>query len=85
MEKKNQEPTEGLCLSIWRRTDIIRGGKLVCSLPPLKEIREYAQRELDSFWDEYKRLDQPHVYKVDLSEPLWRLKNELLESVGRKG
>ncbi len=67
------------------QTDIIRGGKLVCSLPPLKEIREYAQRELDSFWDEYKRLDQPHVYKVDLSEPLWRLKNELLESVGRKG
>ena len=58
---------------------------MVCSLPPLKEIREYAQRELDSFWDEYKRLDQPHVYKVDLSEPLWRLKNELLESVGRKG
>ena len=26
LEKKNQEPTEGLCLSIWRRTDIIRGG-----------------------------------------------------------
>ena len=54
---------------------------MVCSLPPLKEIREYAQRELDSFWDEYKRLKNPHIYKVDLSDMLYELKQKLLSEV----
>ncbi len=64
--------------------NIIHGGKLVYRLPSLKEIKAYAAAELASFWDEYKRLDQPHVYKVDLSDSLWQLKNDLLESIGKK-
>ena len=49
-----------------------------------KEISAYAKGEMDSFWDEYKRLDQPHVYKVDLSDGLYDLKNRMLEKI-RKG
>ncbi len=29
-------------------------------------------------WGEFKRLNNPHVYKVDLSEKLYDLKQELL-------
>ena len=62
---------------------IIKDGKLVYKMPPLKEIRDYAAKEMDSFWDEYKRLDQPHVYKVDLSDELYALKSDMLDKVRR--
>ncbi|MBR5387910.1 MAG: nicotinate phosphoribosyltransferase, partial [Clostridia bacterium] len=64
--------------------DIIIGGKVVYETPSLKEIKAYAEREMASFWDEYKRLDKPHVYKVDLSDALYELKNEMLDDI-RKG
>ncbi|MBQ7642565.1 MAG: nicotinate phosphoribosyltransferase [Clostridia bacterium] len=63
---------------------IIDGGKLVYRLPKLKEIAEYSKKEKETFWDEYKRLDQPHIYKVDLSDELYELKKDMLEKV-RKG
>ncbi len=61
--------------------DIIRNGELVYKLPTLKEIKVYAEKELDSFWDEYKRLDRPHVYKVDLSDKLYELKKSMIEKI----
>ena len=62
---------------------IIKNGKLVYDMPDLKDIRKYAAEEMDSFWDEYKRLDQPHVYKVDLSDELYALKSDMLDRVRR--
>lgn len=53
-------------------------GKQVYTSPSVMEIRAFAQKELATFWEEYKRLDQPHVYKVDLSEKLYNLKRDLL-------
>lgn len=63
------------------QADIIKGGKLVYELPSLEQIKKYAESELESFWDEYKRLDKPHVYKVDLSDGLYELKTEMLEKI----
>jgi nicotinate phosphoribosyltransferase len=63
------------------QVDVIKDGKLVYKMPTLDEIRAYAQKELESFWDEYKRLDRPHIYKVDLSDGLFELKTELLEKI----
>ena len=54
-------------------------------MPSLKEIKEYAKGELETFWDEYKRLDSPHIYKVDLSDALYELKNSMLASIRNKG
>ena len=65
--------------------DIIRNGKLVYEMPTLAEIKKYAEADLDSFWDEYKRLDKPHVYKVDLSDGLYELKKNMLEEIRGKG
>ncbi|MBQ3116551.1 MAG: nicotinate phosphoribosyltransferase [Clostridia bacterium] len=64
--------------------DVIKNGELVYKLPSLKEIKEYAQKELESFWDEYKRLDRPHIYKVDLSDGLYQLKRDMLEEIRGK-
>ena len=53
-------------------------GKLVYDRPSLDEIKAYCQEEVDSLWEEYNRLDQPQLYKVDLSQELWDLKHDLL-------
>lgn len=60
---------------------VIRGGELAMPLPSLADICAYAAREKESFWDEYKRNDNPHVYKVDLSQRLFDIKNQLIESI----
>jgi nicotinate phosphoribosyltransferase len=67
------------------QVDVIKGGKLVYELPSLVEIKEYAKQELDSFWDEYKRLDRPHLYKVDLSDDLYELKRKMLDEIRGNG
>lgn len=53
-------------------------GKQVYKLPSLEEIRKNCQKEVDSLWDEIKRMVNPHIYYVDLSQKLWDLKQELL-------
>ena len=65
-------------------TQIISKGKVVYSMPKLKEIANYARSEMLTFWAEYLRIDSPHIYKVDLSDKLLALKTEMLSNV-KKG
>lgn len=58
---------------------IFEKGKLIYQCPSLQEIKEYCKGELDSFWDEYKRLKNPHGYHVDLSQRLYNTKKQLLK------
>ncbi len=43
------------------------------------EIRERCQKELDTLWDETRRLTNPHEMYVDLSDQLYSMKKKLLE------
>ena len=54
-------------------------GELVYQQPKLQQICAFAREEMESFWEEYRRLRNPHVYKVDLSQKLYDLKQELLK------
>ena len=54
-------------------------GEFVGEKKPLLEIQKYCREELDSFWDQYRRLIYPQRYKIDLSTKLWNLKRSLLE------
>lgn len=58
-------------------------GKLVYDPPALDNIKKRAEQQLDSLWEEMKRLDNPQEYIVDLSYDLWKLKNDLLAEHGR--
>ena len=62
---------------------VIENGKLVGAMPPLKEIVAYAKKEKETFWDEYKRIDKPHIYKVDLSDELYTLKTNMINAIRR--
>lgn len=57
---------------------VISGGEVAYALPSLMQIQAYAKQELGTFYEEYKRLKTPHLYKVDLSQPLYDLKQRLL-------
>ena len=58
---------------------IFLDGKLVYNRPTLEEIRETKKRQFDRLWDEVKRLEFPHQYYVDLSKPLWDLKQQMIK------
>ena len=62
---------------------IFLNGKCVYESPSLAEIQKYCREDLDTFWDQYKRLLNPHLYKVDLSDSLWMLKNSMLQNARR--
>ena len=57
---------------------IMDKGNLVYKVPTLKESKKYCEEELDKIWDEVKRFENPHTYYVDLSENLWKIKQNLL-------
>ncbi len=63
---------------------VFENGKLVYNCPTLMDIQRYANGEMDSFWAEYKRLHSPHRYKVDLSRPLYDLKQALLATSSKR-
>lgn len=53
-------------------------GFQVYKLPELDEIRKYHEEQLDLFWPEYLRKLNPEVYRVNLSEKVWDLKQQLI-------
>ncbi len=57
---------------------IYENGKLVYTLPSLKEIRERCAKEIDGMWDEVRRFTNPHNYYVDLSQKLWDIKHDMI-------
>jgi nicotinate phosphoribosyltransferase len=57
---------------------IFENGKLLYTTPTLSDIAINAQKELNTLWEEIKRLNNPHKYYVDLSQELWDLKNKML-------
>lgn len=59
-------------------------GRRVYDSPSVKEIAEFCKVELDKFWNEIKRLENPHGYYVDLSQKLWDVKQNLLSKLTDK-
>ena len=61
--------------------DIFKKGQLVYQLPTLSEIQEYARKNYDQLWDEYKRVLNPQHYPVDLAKDIWQDKMDLIEEM----
>jgi nicotinate phosphoribosyltransferase len=64
--------------------DIFKEGQLVYQLPTLSEIQEYARKNYDQLWDEYKRVLNPQHYPVDLAKDIWQDKMDLIEEMRNK-
>ena len=55
-------------------------GQCVYQSPKVMDIRSYCQQELNTLWDESRRLMYPQEVYVDLSKPLFDLKHQLLNN-----
>ena len=60
------------------KVKMVENGKIIHKFKDLKQTREYCKQELDTLWDEAKRLVNPHKYILNLSDKLADIKNELL-------
>ena len=65
--------------------DVIKNGEVVYEFPTVAELQRKCTSSLNEFWSEYKRLDKPQIYKVDLSDKLYDLKQELLAKGAKVG
>ena len=63
---------------------IFKGGKCVYESPRTMDIRDYCQAELNTLWDETRRLVNPHKVYVDLSKKLYDMKIQLLDKMGQQ-
>ncbi len=63
---------------------IFKDGKRIYNLPTLKEIAKNEDDSIAEFYPEYRRVVNTHIYKVDLSDNLWKLKQELLDNSQKK-
>ena len=63
---------------------IFKKGECVYTSPKVMDIRAYCQKELDTLWDETKRLVNPHKVYVDLSSKLYDIKISLLDQMSEK-
>ena len=59
---------------------VFEKGELVYQSPSLPEIQKYCAEQVETLWDEVKRFENPHNYYVDLSQRLWDIRQELLNS-----
>ncbi len=81
-------------ISTWKKTYLAPGtyairemlvpvfinGECVYESPSVLDIKKYCEKEMETLWDEVKRLVNPHKAHIDLSNELWHIKNQLLDS-----
>lgn len=62
---------------------VFKKGQCIYESPKTMDIRSFCQKELNLLWDESRRLVNPQEVYVDLSQPLYDLKMELLNKRGK--
>ena len=63
---------------------VFLNGECVYNSPCVTDIRAYCQKELNTLWDEHRRLANPHNVPVDLSDKLLNLKNKLISEMSEE-
>lgn len=63
---------------------IFKNGECCYKSPKVMDIRAYCQEELNTLWDETRRLINPHEVYVDLSARLYDIKIDLLDKMSEK-
>lgn len=62
---------------------IFKNGECCYTSPKVMDIRDYCQEELNTLWDETRRLVNPHKVYVDLSSRLYDIKISLLDQISK--
>ncbi len=62
-------------------TTILDEGRLLYDLPDIAAMREQRIYDVGALNTGVRRLVNPHIYHVSLSDKLWELKQDLIASV----
>lgn len=62
-------------------TPVFKNGECVYTSPSVMEMRDLCFKELDTLWDETRRLVNPQEVYVDLSDKLYDIKKKLLQEM----
>ena len=60
---------------------VFRKGECVYTSPSVMELRDICSKELDTLWEEHRRLINPSQMYVDLSDKLYDIKKNLLHQM----
>ncbi len=60
--------------------DVLQDGQLVYELPSIEEMRAKRRADMNRLDAGVRRLLNPHIYHVSLTQRLWELKQKLIES-----
>lgn len=60
---------------------VFQNGQCIYESPSVMEIQQYCKRQLDTLWEESRRLVNPQEVFVDLSDRLYEMKQNLLNQV----
>ena len=58
-------------------TKVMENGKSLLEKYAPKEVANFIQKRLQQLPEEHKRFNNPHLYKVGISEPLHQLRSDL--------
>jgi nicotinate phosphoribosyltransferase len=61
--------------------DILQEGRLRYSPPTIEQIRSLRQSDMERLDPGVKRLMNPHIYHVSLTEKMWQLKQRLIAAM----
>ena len=64
--------------------EVIKQGELVVELPPIEEMRRIRVRDVERLDPGVRRIMNPHIYHVSLTQSLWDLKQELIRGATGK-
>jgi nicotinate phosphoribosyltransferase len=64
--------------------EVLGEGKMTYELPTLKEIRHQREEDVDRLDPGVRRIMNPHIYHVSLTQKLWDLKQNLIRSTQNK-
>lgn len=63
---------------------VMEDGRRVTESKSLNEIKEYSRKRLDKLPKEYKRFENPHLYKIGLSKSLKQKRDRLVKQLKDK-
>lgn len=63
---------------------VFKNGECCYTSPKVMDIQKICKQELETLWDETKRLVNPHKVYVDLSSKLYDIKIDLLDRMSEK-
>lgn len=60
---------------------VFLNGECVYTSPKVMDIQKYCKEELNTLWEEHKRIDNPHIVPVDITDKLNTLKTKMIDEL----